>query len=966
MPPTRAAAVRTQRASESVFVSPSDPRIVYHGRWDRASPAVPQGGWSGVAFEIAFSGSDFVLFDITDVEGSLPSLVHFMDRMTFRAYVTREFHWMALIRWDRASPAAPQGGWSGVAFEIAFSGSDFVSFDITDVEGSLPSWWTVFIDGERRLEKANAVGVWSGAALLPVRVPERRIEAIGDSITCGFGNIGPNYSCAFTLDTEDFTRSFPTIAQMADVCWSGLGVRRNFGSVLEKSDKALPYYYNYTTTESHGVKWNYSYVPDAVIIFLGTNDFSDSRYWPSRANFTSSYVEFVRVLQSHSPRAHFFLLCQGSAVWCPYVDDVVSAVGPNAHKVVLPALVFRTQRASERVVAPSDSRIVYHGRWDRASPAAPQGGWSGVAFEITFSGSDFVSFDITDVEGPLPSWWTVFVDGERRLEKPNAVGVWSGGWSGVAFEIEFSGSDFVSFDITDVDGSWSPSWWTVFVDGERRLEKPNAVGVWSDATLLPVRVPTRKIEAIGDSITCGYGNLGANISCSFTLDTEDFTRSYSALVANTLNAQLTAVSWGGRGVRRNYGTDPSKSADPLPYLYKYTTSWNYSYVPDAVIIYLGTNDYSYGNNAYWPTRAEFAGTYAEFVQSLQSHSPRAHFFLLCQSGAVWCPYVDDVVSAVGANAHKVVIPDLNKHTLDDLVFAAFQGPVLSLSSRVLHRHRSFAALLLLRSRWRSDRALSRADVADALLGARCCMPETLAPAECQRCGGVLDVAENAAEQLRLSRDLPPDIELYAVTLRTLCTSSRTHLGSSMLVLAVDLAPGLTVLSERFAIYARHAGRHFVLPRSAHPCSPELVQRLLPLCEGAPPDTAEPGLLAVGSVLPLLAPVAQVAEHIGLLGWAGMAVGVCISAVSISEEQQQRVVWALMPVLRSNVPGFLLQKSSAHAAIGVIVAGFRTSGGLLLATHFGRQFFHNAIRNPLNRDLVSDGLMRPLLTVTNVD
>eukprot|EP00727_Mastigamoeba_balamuthi_P010632 m51a1_g6191 hypothetical protein (382) ;mRNA; r:66750-70929 len=375
--------------------------------------------------------------------------------------------------------------------------------------------------------------------------------------------------------------------------------------------------------------------------------------------------------------------------------------------------------------------------------------------------------------------------------------------------------------------------------------------------------------------------------------------------------------------------------------------------------------------------------------------------------------------------HSRVAPSA-EHTLDDLVFAAFQGPVLSLSSRVLHRHRSFAALLLLRSRWRTDRGLSPADVADALLGARCCMPETLAPAECERCGGVLDVAENVAEQWRLSRDLPCDIELYAVAVRTRCTSSRTHVGCATLVLAVDLAPGTVVVSDRFAIstldddlvflnendwrvfntylpcdielyavavrtrctssrthvgcatlvlavdlapgtvvvsdrfavYARPAGRQLVPRRTVDGtgASRSVALGCELLGDGDKSAAAESRLCLAGPALPL-AFQSQGEQQ-------PMAIAVCLSAVKVSEEEQRQVTWGLMALLRSNVPGFLMQKASMHESFIVFIVGFCSAGSMALASRFGVPFFCNEIRNPLNRNLIADGLLQPLVCTSN--
>eukprot|EP00727_Mastigamoeba_balamuthi_P004423 m51a1_g1398 hypothetical protein (307) ;mRNA; f:487569-488788 len=302
--------------------------------------------------------------------------------------------------------------------------------------------------------------------------------------------------------------------------------------------------------------------------------------------------------------------------------------------------------------------------------------------------------------------------------------------------------------------------------------------------------------------------------------------------------------------------------------------------------------------------------------------------------------------------HSRVVPDA-LHTLDDLVFAAFQGPVLSLSSRVLHQYRAFAALLLLRTRWRTDRGLSRADVAAALVHARCCVPGTLVAAECSKCGGVLDVAESEAEEQRLRRELPAGVEVYAATLRTRCTSSRKHVGSAMLVLAVELGPGAVVVSERFAIYARHAARHLAT----------LQQRLSPPGDASPSGSSSDEFMVMG---PLLAG-SPLGPELRALGSTGMAIGVRINIVRFTQEEQQQIACAIVPLLRANVPGYLVHKTSmTPASLVIIVVGTSTPDALLLVNSYGVQFTSNQIRNPFNRNLIADGLVQPLLTITNMD
>eukprot|EP00727_Mastigamoeba_balamuthi_P004357 m51a1_g1392 hypothetical protein (222) ;mRNA; f:480119-480851 len=194
-------------------------------------------------------------------------------------------------------------------------------------------------------------------------------------------------------------------------------------------------------------------------------------------------------------------------------------------------------------------------------------------------------------------------------------------------------------------------------------------------------------------------------------------------------------------------------------------------------------------------------------------------------------------------ARSRVVPTVAS-TLDDLVFAAFQGPVLSLSSRVLHRFRTFTALLLLRTRWRTDRGLSRADVAERLLASRCCTLPSLETRRCDVCGAVLELSRSPEQEERqLQSRVPQEIEVHAVCVRTRCTSSRQHLGNALLVLAADLAPGVAVVSQQFAVYARCTGRH--VPRTA-PRSPAGGSALVP--EYATPSPLDDNLRLSSSAM----------------------------------------------------------------------------------------------------------------------
>ena len=145
-------------------------------------------------------------------------------------------------------------------------------------------------------------------------------------------------------------------------------------------------------------------------------------------------------------------------------------------------------------------------------------------------------------------------------------------------------------------------------------------------TLVPTPVPAgRRIELVGDSITCGYGVLGPNETCSFSASTESEPLAWGALAAGQLAAlhMVTAVS--GRGVIRNYGGD---TANTMPELYDRaladdaSSTWDqHAFEPDVIVVNLGTNDFAGGKGDPGPG---FQVTYTSFLATLRARHPQAH------------------------------------------------------------------------------------------------------------------------------------------------------------------------------------------------------------------------------------------------------------------------------------------------------------------------------------------------------
>ncbi|MCL2726192.1 MAG: GDSL-type esterase/lipase family protein [Polyangiaceae bacterium] len=173
-----------------------------------------------------------------------------------------------------------------------------------------------------------------GEAAIPTDY-QRRIEIIGDSITCGYGDEGANASCPFDVEVRPGVRDPLTENQYfaygelaardlnADaviLCYSGKGLMQNLNDKAEDGTTTMPAYYNRTvcTDTDPSNLWDFDaetddLKPQVVLINLGTNDFSrdnDGDGTPDGidlGNFEAAYRNFVDYVRKHRPDAHIFL-----------------------------------------------------------------------------------------------------------------------------------------------------------------------------------------------------------------------------------------------------------------------------------------------------------------------------------------------------------------------------------------------------------------------------------------------------------------------------------------------------------------------------------------------------------------------------------------------------------------------------------------------------------------------------------
>lgn len=171
------------------------------------------------------------------------------------------------------------------------------------------------------------------------------------------------------------------------------------------------------------------------------------------------------------------------------------------------------------------------------------------------------------------------------------------------------------------------------VFGIRRID------VTASKDIRPVPEKGLKIEFIGDSITCGYGVDDEDPEHHFITATEDATRTYAWKTANALNADCSCVCYSGHGIISGYIETGGKLLSHLvPPVYEHIGKsygsadgfvdvdqpWDFSrFVPDFIVINLGTNDDSYTLD-YPDRREDYTASYAEFLKTVRKNNPRAH------------------------------------------------------------------------------------------------------------------------------------------------------------------------------------------------------------------------------------------------------------------------------------------------------------------------------------------------------
>jgi len=154
------------------------------------------------------------------------------------------------------------------------------------------------------------------------------------------------------------------------------------------------------------------------------------------------------------------------------------------------------------------------------------------------------------------------------------------------------------------------------------------------ALLPPPARKERKIVFFGDSITCGYGNLGSPDNRVFFTCEEDVTRAYALLTAEALDCDWRLIAVSGQGIVRNCNGDKDYQISDF-YAHQSRVSRQIhdfaSWQPDVVVVNAGTND-----RGGQVTDEEFHDAAGIFLDNLRKVYPKAKIVWFI--GLMGCPY----------------------------------------------------------------------------------------------------------------------------------------------------------------------------------------------------------------------------------------------------------------------------------------------------------------------------------------
>ena len=256
--------------------------------------------------------------------------------------------------------------------------------------------------------------------------------------------------------------------------------------------------------------------------------------------------------------------------------------------------------------AADNAFIQYTGRIDFSNPKLPRFWQPGVYITVKFTGPRCeVILNDEILWGKNHNYLEIIVDGiEKRIQTKSA------------------------HDTIVVAENLSDGTHTLIVvkNTEANIGFLELVGIRCKQLVKPNSKPPRRIEFIGNSITCGTGSDISSVPCGKGVwqDQHNAYLSYGAITARTLNTQYHLSSVSGIGLMHsccNMNVIMPKVFDKIS-MRNDTINWDFKkYQPDIVTLCLGQNDGVQDSTI-------FCNNYISFLKQLRSYYPKTTFILL--------------------------------------------------------------------------------------------------------------------------------------------------------------------------------------------------------------------------------------------------------------------------------------------------------------------------------------------------
>jgi lysophospholipase L1-like esterase len=278
------------------FFKANDPHLKYVGRVDFSDPLAPKFWAPGIYVQARFKGTSLSI-DIND-EDLYGSTHNYLE-----------------IAIDNNAP-----------FRIQTTGKT----NHIKVADNLPPgvhMVTICKDTESNIGYIEFVGL-TCEKLLSVNSPKRKIEFIGDSITCGTGSDQSVVKCdqGKWYDQHNAYMSYgPTTSRALDAEWqltsvSGIGLIHSCCNMTV----TIPQVFDKVFLVKDSINWNFdNYTPDVVTICIGQNDGKQDS-----VAFCSAYVNFIKDIRSKYPNADMVCLTSpmGNAELTAMLKRYITAV----------------------------------------------------------------------------------------------------------------------------------------------------------------------------------------------------------------------------------------------------------------------------------------------------------------------------------------------------------------------------------------------------------------------------------------------------------------------------------------------------------------------------------------------------------------------------------------------------------------------------------------------------------------